>query len=506
VEELAEAVVGDLPRVGEAKRRLAAVYELEGVGPRAVSARLEAAEAFASCDRDADAAAERLLAAERLFGEDREATWDLLERALEEAVRAGRSDLQSRCLCFKGFLASKEGRRDEALELTRSALSLALADKHVQEASEGYWLLGAISNEWGDYPLAQSTLEDAAAFCGEHDMHPDEQFCLSCLAIVLRNRGAWDEAEQISNDVLASPAVSEFGRAHAECTLGLIAAARGRTADARPFLRRSLAAGERLGLPGTVCHSAFGLAFADELDAKINGQWHKFLASRAFEQAPGSSAATLRWVASFATRRNDVELVRACARASADLSSGFASSDALAALAHALGEVALAEADATRGADHFEQALELFRGVDAPFERSLIQARAGVALAAAGEREAGIERLVDAYRTFRKLGARPFWLQVAADLEQLGEQVDRRLGRLAARELDNGGLTRRELEVLRLVGVGRTNREIARDLFLSPRTVEMHVRNVLSKLDCRSRTEATAKAHELGLLPGITAH
>jgi DNA-binding NarL/FixJ family response regulator len=152
--------------------------------------------------------------------------------------------------------------------------------------------------------------------------------------------------------------------------------------------------------------------------------------------------------------------------------------------------------------DHFEQALELFRSVDAPFERAHIQARAGVALAAAGEREAGIELLIDAYRTFRKLGARPFWLQVAADLEALGEQVDRRLGRLAAHELDNGGLTRRELEVLRLVAVGRTNREIARDLFLSPRTVEMHVRNVLSKLECRSRTEATSKAHELGLLAG----
>jgi DNA-binding NarL/FixJ family response regulator len=54
--------------------------------------------------------------------------------------------------------------------------------------------------------------------------------------------------------------------------------------------------------------------------------------------------------------------------------------------------------------------------------------------------------------------------------------------------------------VLRLVSVGRTNREIAQALFLSPRTVDMHVRNVLTKLGCRSRTEATRTAGELGLL------
>ena len=73
------------------------------------------------------------------------------------------------------------------------------------------------------------------------------------------------------------------------------------------------------------------------------------------------------------------------------------------------------------------------------------------------------------------------------------------------RDLEQGGLTRRELEVLRLVAVGRTNREIAHQLFLSPRTVDMHVRNMLGKLGCRSRTEATGRAHELGLLAPLEA-
>ena len=53
---------------------------------------------------------------------------------------------------------------------------------------------------------------------------------------------------------------------------------------------------------------------------------------------------------------------------------------------------------------------------------------------------------------------------------------------------------------MRLVAVGHTNREIAQELYLSPRTVDMHVRNLFRKLDCRSRVEAVRRAGELGLL------
>jgi DNA-binding NarL/FixJ family response regulator len=123
-----------------------------------------------------------------------------------------------------------------------------------------------------------------------------------------------------------------------------------------------------------------------------------------------------------------------------------------------------------------------------------------VVLAAAGEREPALERLASAYRTARRLGARPLAMRAAEETARLGESVERRLGRRAAATHDGAGLSRREVEVMRLLAVGRTNREIARELFLSPRTVDAHVRSIFSKLGCRSRVEATARAGELGLL------
>jgi DNA-binding NarL/FixJ family response regulator len=65
-----------------------------------------------------------------------------------------------------------------------------------------------------------------------------------------------------------------------------------------------------------------------------------------------------------------------------------------------------------------------------------------------------------------------------------------------------GALTSRELEVLRLLVAGHSNREIAAALFIAPKTASVHVSNILGKLGASSRTEAAAIAHSNGLQPG----
>jgi DNA-binding CsgD family transcriptional regulator len=63
------------------------------------------------------------------------------------------------------------------------------------------------------------------------------------------------------------------------------------------------------------------------------------------------------------------------------------------------------------------------------------------------------------------------------------------------------GISGRELEVLRLLAAGRSNKEIARRLDVSPNTVKTHVGKLFAKLEARRRTEAILKARELGMIP-----
>lgn len=208
----------------------------------------------------------------------------------------------------------------------------------------------------------------------------------------------------------------------------------------------------------------------------------------------------LRWSASFfAVTKADAD-ARACANALARIAAATGQPEALSALAHALGEIALLDGDSLQAIGQFAQALDLLRDLVVPYCCAGTQLRAGVACATAGQRDAAVAHLASAYRTARKLGARPLATRAAQVLQALGEPIDDRLGPGAAGRFRTGDLTRRQREILQLVALGQTNAEIARTLVLSPRTVEMHVANMLATLDSRSRAEAVRRAHELGLL------
>ena len=104
------------------------------------------------------------------------------------------------------------------------------------------------------------------------------------------------------------------------------------------------------------------------------------------------------------------------------------------------------------------------------------------------------EALGDGDAAARELDAAP------AVFDQLGAILDAaRVAALRGRPALPGGLSAREAEVLALVAAGRTNREIAATLVLSPKTVARHLSNIFAKLGVSSRTQAAAFAYEHGL-------
>ena len=155
----------------------------------------------------------------------------------------------------------------------------------------------------------------------------------------------------------------------------------------------------------------------------------------------------------------------------------------------ARGRVELADGDpqgAVRYAlDSTAAAEELGARIEAELSRTL----AGVALAAAGDAEAAAQALERAAAALDDLAALRYRDAAEKELGKLGRRRHRRSRRGDPDAVGFDSLTERELQVARLIVDRRTNPQIAAELYLSPKTVEAHIRNLFQKLDASSRVE-----------------
>jgi DNA-binding CsgD family transcriptional regulator len=188
----------------------------------------------------------------------------------------------------------------------------------------------------------------------------------------------------------------------------------------------------------------------------------------------------------------DVQLARedlAAARETLDrlgeLATGSGSDRAAVSAEFAAGRVRAAEGDA-RASSHLHAALERFSALDLPLEAARVRLELASAIASRAPSAAVAEARL-ALGTFERLGA-------ARDADAAGELL-RGLGAAGrAGPKRYGALTKRETEVLSLLGAGLSNAEIGERLYISRRTAEHHVASIRSKLGLRSRAEAAAFA------------
>jgi DNA-binding CsgD family transcriptional regulator len=179
------------------------------------------------------------------------------------------------------------------------------------------------------------------------------------------------------------------------------------------------------------------------------------------------------------------EARRACAELES-LAAGSEPEALAASAAHARGAVELAGHNPAVALAPLRQAVDAWRGLHAPYEAARARELIGRACRALGDEDTAALELDAARAAYRHLGA-------ATDLARLGGVADGADG-------GGGALTSRELEVLRYVSTGKTNKEIAAELVVSERTIDRHVSNILAKLGVSSRAAATAYAYEHDLL------
>jgi DNA-binding NarL/FixJ family response regulator len=402
-----------------------------------------------------------------------------LERAAALATATGNADALllatmgcGRAYVFAGDIARGFACMDRVMLLISQGGATDLA------AGAAYCAVIASCLGRRDVERAREWTTALSGWCqAQEGLVPFRGTCVLHRATLLAVGGAWPEAERTVHDLLGATAV-RVPRGDAAYQQAELFRLTGRAAEAEAAYRDAVRAG-RETQPGLgLLRLAQG-----QTDAARAGL------ERALEVAtpPGDRADLLDALVEVRLATGDATGAADAAaelRALADL---IGTSFLHAQADRAAGRVAAAAGDPAAALRFLRRSWASWQAVGAPYEAARTRVDAALAARALGDEDAAGMELDAARQVFTELGAGP---DVA--------RVDAASGRLGAPR--SGPLSPREVEVLRLVARGRSNRDIAEHLFLSERTVARHVGNILAKLQLANRAAATAFAYEHGLV------
>jgi DNA-binding CsgD family transcriptional regulator len=434
-------------------------------------------------DREADDCVERgyLMIPAMLRQEamgDWEAAYATATDAAEIGERFGDSDLLALTVHEQGCALIQLGRVEEGLGLLDEAM-VAVTAGEVSPIVTGIVYCSVISGCQQVYELrrAQEWTAALTRWCEEQpDMVAFTGSCMVHRAEIMELRGAWRSALQ------------EAQQARQRCEQG-----NNQSTAAQAFYRQ----GEVHRLRGE-----FSAAEEAYRDASRYG-WEPQPGLALLRLAQGNNdaaAATIRRVVDETTPPLKlarllpayVEIMlavdltgeaRSACQELQEISLRYESAMLDAMVAHAWGAVDLNEGDARAALLSLRRAWSVWQELEVPYEVARVRVLLGEACRILGDEDTAALELEAAHEIFEQLGAAP-------DLARL-ESLNRDSASVPAL-----GLTPRELEVLRLVAAGETNRAIATELVLSGRTVDRHVSNIFTKLGVTSRAAATAYAYK----------
>ena len=412
---------------------------------------------------------------------DVEGAFDAASRAAEFGQRFGDADLFALATHTCGVALIRSGRIEDGLGLLDEAMLPATAGD-LSPIAAGIVYCGSIGGceEAFDVRRAREWTKALSEWCeAQPDLVAFSGRCRVHRAGLMQLDGAWPDAL----------AEAERGRERSERAMNAGATGEALYQQGEVLrLRGDLAAAERAYREA----NRFGREPQPGLALLRLAQGDAPTAAAAIERALGETNEPLRRARllpaaiEIALGVDDVSGARAASSELDDVAAGSASPMLAAVADSARGSVELAEGDARAALVSLRFALRRWQELAAPYEAARARVLLATACRALGDEDSAGLELEAAEETFRELGA-------ARDVQRIGELVGDQ-GRAAH------GLTGRELEVLRLVAAGRSNRQIASELVLSEHTVARHLQNIRTKLRVSSRTAAAAFAYEHNLV------
>jgi ATP/maltotriose-dependent transcriptional regulator MalT len=195
-------------------------------------------------------------------------------------------------------------------------------------------------------------------------------------------------------------------------------------------------------------------------------------------------AALLPTLVQVATATGDLDEAEDALGELDDITATFDTPILRAAAASTRGRLELAQGDAAAACTTLQEAIELWSALDVPYEVATARTLLGQALRDCGD----------------VTGAAEAFAAAASLFDDIGAHLDARVSESGVSPTLPAGLTEREVEVLRLVAAGKTNNEVAAELYLSVKTVSRHLSNIFTKVGVTSRAAATAFAFEHNLV------
>lgn len=418
---------------------------------------------------------------------DVEAAHASFETALRTGERLGDADLIAQARHGEGRSLIRLGEIARGASLLDEVMAAVTADGVSQLIVGGiYCSVLEACQEMYDVRRAQEWTEAMEEWCARQpETLPYRGQCLVHRAELMQLHGAWssasEEAERARERFMHPPPHRAIGLAYYR--IAELQRLRGEHGKAEESYRQASA----VGLDPQPGLAMLRLAQGQPAAARR-------AIARALEEArePRRRARILPAFVDISIAASEIAEARAAAEELSALAANRGALQLRAEAAFAMGEVLLAEENAKDAIAPLRGAFTSWRELEAPYEMSRARVLLARAFRAIGDSDAAEMELECARQSFTELGA-------AHDLSLLDALAPRAKVEAAA-----GELTSRELEVLRLVATGKTNRAIAAKLGISEKTVARHVSNIFTKLELSSRAAATAYAYEHGLLSTST--